>query len=245
MRTIISFIIISLLLSCSTAKQSVKSVPVFSQENLKALEMTGAISTDFPELKQTFDFKIQIGGHDSVAMTVYGPFSLVIGKLYSTKDHFVFYNVLTNEVYEGTPSPKNLKLAMNLPLSFNDFISVVRCETAEPYETFKPDESYDKENKLLFKSVRNEYIDFALFNKENMMISQYQRKLKDGKIVMTIANDNFELTDGFNLPIDVFMKFPLVNGSVSIKYRDKKINPDFDKPFRFSVPSSAKMNKFD
>jgi hypothetical protein len=245
MKSLLIFIISFGLIACSSARQIQKEGPVFKQVMLQNIEISGSISTDFPELKQTFDFKIQLSGHDSVAMIIYGPFSMAIGKLYSTNQHFIFYNALTNEVFEGTPSQKNLRLAMNLPLSFTDLISVLRCESAVDAETFIPDESYNKDDRILFKSLQPEFVDFALFDSKNNMITQYQRKLKDGKILMTVANSNFDKYNNINLPNNVMIKFPIVDGYLTMAYKNISVNPEFEKPFNFNVPGSAKVHIFD
>ncbi len=245
MKDIIIIFSVILLFSCSSVKKNMNYNPLSAKNNIKTLGMTGTISSTFPGFNQSLSFSLKIATKDSIRFEAYGPLSLIVGKLYSTPDYFKFYNVITNEAFEGTPSAKNLNLAMNMPLSFTDFVSFLRCEPAQPLETFSVDESYNSDNKLLFKSKHKDFVDYTLINAETNNIIQQQRKTLDGTVVLNVLYNDYQEYKGYFIAENITFNFPELNGSIIVRNSNVEINEKYEKPFNFNLPKSARIYHYD
>ena len=233
-----------LLFSCSSVKKNVNYNPLTSKKDLRTLGLSGTISSTFPGFKQSVSFSLKIAGKDSVKFEAYGPLSIIVGKLFSTPDFFKFYNIITNEAFKGTPSAKNLNLAMNMPLSFADFVAFLRNEPAQNIETFSRDMSYNSETKVLFKSKQKDYVDYVLVNGETNDIIQQQRKTFDGTIILNVLYNNYEEYEGYSIAKNITFNFPELNGSIIVRNSVVKINEKYNKPFNFNLPASVKLYNF-
>lgn len=237
------------LISCSSTKQtsgsgSIGSNRLKSQSGLNSIEYKGTIRTNMQDMQQSIDFKMQIAAYDSAALSIFGPLGMTIGKLYSTPSHFVFLNTFMSEAFEGRPTPENLKQVIFLPVSFSDLVSLFRSEPMQDVKTYLNDESYSKAGRTLYKSKQEKFTDFALVNSSGEILEQ-QRKNSNDKLAFTVVSDVYSVTENFNLARKIFIKFPLINGSATIEITDIKINPRFDKPFSFNLPSGVKKYVLD
>jgi hypothetical protein len=240
-------IIFSLLFvySCATVKKNENYNPLTTKTEMKNLSLKGTISTSFPAMNQSFGFALKLAKKDSLRFEAFGPLSIVVGRLYAGPDFFRFYNVITSDAFEGTPSAKNLNLAMNLPLSYSDFVSFLRCEPAQDIETFTIDEGYNSDSKVLFKSEQKGFVDYVLVDKKMNYIIQQQRKIMDGTIILSVVYSDYEEYDGYYIANSIKFDFPKLSGNVLIKNNNVGINENYDKPFNFYLPSSVKVIRFD
>jgi hypothetical protein len=212
---------------------------------MENLSLKGTIVTAFPNMNQSFAFTLKLANKDSLRFEAFGPFSILVGRLFAEPYFFRFYNVITADAFEGTPSAKNLNLAMNLPLSYGDFISFLRCEPAQDIETFVVDEGYTSDTKVLYKSEQKGFIDYVLVNKEMNYIVQQQRKIMDGTIILSVIYSNYEQIEEYYIANLIKFDFPKLLGTVTINNTSVIINEKYDKAFNFNLSSSVKVIRFD
>jgi len=245
MRYLAVIVVVIVIASCSAPRKAVEKTPLLQKKDMNNLSIDGTISTTFPELNQSLNFSLKAAGKDSIKVEIFGPLSLVVGRLFSTNDKFLFYNTITSEAYQGTPSAKNLKYALNLPLSYSDFVSFIRCEPAHLTETYAQDLSYISDNKFLYKSEQKGYIDYILTDANTNLIIQQQRKMMDGRVILNVLYDDYQETGNQRMPYSMTFNFPLQDGSIFIKADNIEINEKYSKPFSFNLPASIRINNFD
>jgi hypothetical protein len=238
-------LIVVTLISCTSTKPGKQNLsnPLIYKSKLHNIEMSGVINSTLPAAAQSAEFKIQMSDRDSGAVFIYGPFKMLLARLYSTPKYFLFYNAITYEAFEGNPTASNLSRVMNLPLSYDDFGAFIRGEVPAPPETFSQDLSYNKDGKVLFVSNSNNYSDFALVDTETGNLFQLQRKNESGKMIFNVVYSSYKDFDGINLAQKIIFNFPDLNGSITVNADNITINQPFDKPFSFNLPGKLKINK--
>lgn len=249
MRVIISLIcVVFFLFACSTIKQETqkKELTVISivdkHKELDNLSLKGQVSFNQKDMKLTGKFKSYLAGTDSMSLTLFGPLQIAAGKLYARNDYFLFYDTFNNRAYEGEPNAQNLKSAFNIELSFPDLIHLFRGEIPNNVTKYVYDKSMEKGN--LFKYIKpEEYVDFALFDKDNNLM-QYQRKLSDGTLIMNVVYSDYITSDGYDLPGRISLSFPVYEATVLYEIDDYEVNEKYNNPFGFSVPSDIKRIKY-
>jgi hypothetical protein len=249
MRVFISLIcVVFISVACTTIKQETdkKEQPAISivdkHKELDNLSLKGQVSFNQKDMQLTGKFKSYLAGTDSLSLILLGPLQIAAGKLYARNDYFLFYDAFNNRAYEGEPNAQNLKSAFNIELSFPDLIRLFRGEIPNNATKYVFDKTIEKG--ILFKYIKpEEYVDFALFDKNNNLI-QYQRKLSDGILIMNVVYSDYQNLDGFELPGKISLSFPVYEATVLYEIDDYKVNEDFNHPFGFSVPSDIKRIKY-
>ena len=251
MRTIIGILFLSLsVVSCAAVKDTANistNTNQFPQRNsgFKNLSFKASISAVVKEQSTMASANMNFAYLDSLSMSLFGPFGISFGKLYATRDNVVFYNIMTNQVLEGKPTAQNMRTAVFLPLSYEDFIRLIRCETPGETKDFIFDKmlNYDE---MLFKNSSNpDYIEYAVLSGKEKVITQYQRKQSDGTLILHVFYTDYVKNGGVDFAQKQLYKFPEMNVNLTMEINDLEINKTFDKPFSFTIPSNIDRIKLD
>ncbi len=245
-RIILGLFIILIAVSCSTPKRSTavrNNLKVMPERNtdLMNITMTGTVTVDMNGQNQSGKFKMMIAGTDSVSLSIFGPFSIVVGKLYSTPLYFMFYNSFGNELIQGKPEERNLMAALNIPIAYNDLVHLTRSETPADPAMFKFVEIREK-GSLFRNDSPKDYIEYVLLSGKEIV--QYQRKTKDGKTVLDVLYDDYEQVGDFWLPARIYFIFKQQDGKLTLNIDGYKINEKYSEPFKFNVPEGVEQKKF-
>lgn len=237
-----------LLLSCAGTKHEKeylgKSTSPDYKQKLDFLSIKANLHARFENFDQQVLVSIKIGGVDSCSMNLIGPFGVNLGRLYSDKERFIFFSTMENTAMEGSPTAENLEKAMRLPMSFYDFIRLLRCETPGHPADFSLTEYEDDPDLLLFKNNNNDsFIEYALYSPEESSMVQYQRKLSDGTLILNVHFREFENVDGFRMPKIYSFTFPEIGGSVKLDVSGMEINNFDNEPFSFELPVGIKRKR--
>ncbi len=251
MRLIISIFLLSIFtVSCATVKDSVEvssNINQFPERNIefRNLSLKSNISVVMKEMSNMATANINMAYSDSISMSLFGPFGIPFGKLYATKSNVVFYNIMTNQVLEGKPSSENMRTAVFLPLSYEDFIRLIRCETPGEPKDFIYDK-YLNDDEILFKNNSNpEYIEYAVLSNKDKVITQYQRKQIDGTMILHVFYTDYTKNNNIDFAQKQQYKFPEMDVNVTMEIRDLIINGTFEKPFSFNIPANIDRIKLD
>lgn len=241
--------------ACSSVKESTKSkqelkTDVFEyklpglKSNLYEMEFNARITAGMSGNVQTVNAKIKLAGVDSIQMNLTGPFGIAVGKFYANKDEFQFYNIFENATYIGKPNAESLKRILNMDISFDDFIRIIRGEVLFPVDSYKFIKKINDEN-TLWLSKQNNFGDFVIAEANYYSISTYQRKIKDDVLVADIQLKNFTQFEDYFLANEINCSFPVNNSSIKLEISDLKINKKFDAPFKFPIVKSSNVIKID
>ncbi len=242
------FVFLILLSACSTVPKQQKSnsftKPKEWNSKLKTLNISANISSKYHDEINSGSCKLILNAYDSLSLMITGPFEIPIGKLYSDAQYFVYYDAFNNQILEGKPTAMNLKRAAMVPLSFYEFIRLLRCETPSEPSDFTLDETYKNDDGLLFKNSSNkDYIEYALYSSFDNNLIRYQRKLRTGRLILDLVYKDYVNTDGFQLAKYMIFNFPEIDTKVDLQINKYKINMDFNKLLRFSLPEGIKVYK--
>ncbi len=237
---------------CSSVKETAKSNTSTSKENVIAYKMPG-IKAGLYELEfnakitagisgslQTVNAKIRIAGTDSIQMNITGPFGIAIGKFYANKDEFQFYSIFENITYIGKPDAESLKRILNMDISFDDFIRIIRGEPLFEVDSYRFVKIIN-DNNHLWISKQADFGDFIVSDVQYNTISTYQRKVKDDALIADIKLTKFLNYNNYFLSNEINCSFPANNSSIKLELSDIKINNKFDSQFKFPIVKSSKI----
>jgi hypothetical protein len=245
-------VLLFVLSSCSTVnnKESIKinkfeyktSVLKSFNPGIKTISIKGQLTADFQNEHQSASFKILMASEDSISLTISGPFGITVAKLFSTPEKFIFLNVFGNEVYSGTPNEENLSRVINIPLSYKEFLHLIRSETPNQADNYTSQAG----DVLLFRNVKPTYFsELVNIRESDSLLSGYKRINKDGSEILTVDYTSYRKYDDYSLARNIIMKFPGINSKIVLDIDEIKVNEKFEKPFSFQIPKDSKVITID
>jgi hypothetical protein len=231
--------------SCSSVKQEEKQVTSHNitdfNQSIFRMESDCIINSTLNNQSFNFRAKVNISGTDTISMVLYGPFGITVGKLFSDLNNFSFYNILENTVYKGAPTQENIKKATNLSISMKDFLCLFQGKTPFPVAQYSTVDSDDKKKLILKRIDKQNFADFAVIDNQKMDLMQYQRKDKGDILIMNTLFSNFQKIEKANIPFNINLLMPTVDGKLILEVEDCKINQNAESPSKFNIPKSVKI----
>lgn len=223
------------------AKKTVLSTSFNS--GLKSFMASGDVSVDMPEMSNSADFDLIVAGNDSLSMVIHGPLGITVAKLYATPSHFIFLNSFSGELYEGTPSRENFRKIANVPLEFQDFLSVLTSRLT--YSADKYVLNSGNSEKVQYVYSGKGFTDVAYFPADLSHLHYYARydqsdSTKNDKVFEIFYSDILKVGD-YSFAKNLKLNFPALDGHVEIKYDKVQVNAALDKPFGFKVSKKLKV----
>ena len=247
------FILLLLITSCATVKQN-ENITV--REKLTVLDnsrfsdetnirIRANISFKFPDASNSANAIIEMAKRDSIFITISGPFGISVGKLYANPNEFIMNNNLQNTTFIGIPTENNIMQIANIPLSFNDLMSILR--TTSPQNSDKYFYNSDLSVFELSKSpfTKNELYRESIFTNLNNDISRIERKNLFGQTeIVAIFSEHYSVGK-HRFAKKINLNFPLLNGNVEIKISDISILSQPTTPMRFAKPRTFREFRFE
>lgn len=228
-----------------TEEQAVDITPLrnLRKDSVRTMTFSTVMNVVYNDFNQTANARVRVAGRDSLAMEITA-FGIPVAKLFMNKENFVFLDLFNGKAIEGKSSAANMARVTNIPLSFDDFICLLRCEA--PFPTDK----YINEGKTTSGSIVYKYDrpdnnrEFIALDEKDMM-KQYQRKDNDGILLMNINYAENEVFGSESFPKKVQLHAPLSKFKLSVESKDRQINTIFTEPFRFKIPQGIEKQIMD
>ena len=241
--TFIGFLILA---GCATVPKAqetkaVEKSTLSRNSQLKNFEMTLNLNVNMTSGSNSASAKAKVADTDSIALSLFGPFGIPVGKVYADMNQLIFLNLLTNQVLKGKPSEENMRTAIMLPMSYSDFIRLIRCETPGNPLDFIFERNLNDTESLYKNSSNSEFIEYAVISNSTKEIMQYQRKAIDGSMILHVFYSDYKLFDNINFSTKQLYKFPGINADLSLEVNDFKNVINFDSPFMLKIPKGMEV----
>lgn len=208
------------------------------REKLQSVELEAGLSVTIQGETNNADCSLKMGGRDSLSMEITGPFGISVARLFADKQYFLFHDMLQGRAIEGSPTQEQLSEVTFMPLSFDDYASLLRAEPPGDPLSFSLVESYSDSTKLLFKrNTTAKATEFILCSKFNGTIKEYQRKNADGTVELAMIYDKYTQIEGIDMPGIVTLSSPARGLQLTVTTESLKINGTLS-TMRFQLPTS-------
>ncbi len=211
---------------------------IIRKEKLQSVELEAGLTVTIQGETNNADCILKMGGRDSLSMEISGPFGISVARLFADKEYFLFHDMLQGRAIEGIPSQEQLSEVTFMPLSFDDYASLLRAEPPGDPLTFTLVESYSDTSKLLYKRMSTtNTTEFILCSKSNGTIKEYQRKKADGTIELAMIYDKYSLIEGIDMPGTVTLSAPSRGIQMTVTAESLKVNGMLS-AMKFTLPAS-------
>lgn len=244
----ISFILPLVIIGCVPSKPSedIELLPAdrlvkkleANRRKIRAFEGNGIIDIKSPSFTNSATFRVVLIKPDSIYLTILGPFGIELAQSLVTKNSFVFYEALSNTVYQGDMNDKILQTIFKVNLSFNDLLDAFIGAVNLTDNLYKSPTSYQVvHDKYLIgyadstkRSVQNFRVDIRDLGITNYSVNDFK-----GNVLLEGEYTKFGILEGVAVPYRISIKNKTDNQQITIDYRtvianSKKIEIDFRIP---------------
>ncbi len=187
----ITIFLVALIESCAPSKPTddIEILPAdrlvnkleLNRRRIKSFEGNGTITIKSPEFNNSASFRVVMQKPDSIYLTVMGPFGIELAQILTTRSKFVFYETLSNTVYEGAMSDDVLKTIFRINMPLGDLIDAFVGAVNFSERLYKEPTSYlvDYDKYILT------YVDSVNFNK-----AKYTVDIRDLGVLNYLLTDS-------------------------------------------------------
>lgn len=204
--------------------------------NIHSLSVTGSVSTTGAQAMSGLPFEAAVV-EDTMQMTMSGPFGITAAKIYAQPDTFVVVNYFMREVIDGDPEAPSLTSALPIPMTVSDLRMLVRGRLPGDLTRFVRGVDRSDES-VLFTTVNQDGVEYALIDTAKSLLRQYQRKNKEGAMVLNITFGDVRTVNGVDVPHSVDVAFDDRKQTVAFRFTSVIVNEPITAGLDVKIPPS-------
>jgi hypothetical protein len=219
----------------ATAEQIFEAVRT-NTERVEALQGSGRLTVESPEINESASFSLYLRKPDTVMIRVEGPFGIEVGAGVVTRESFLFYNALQNQVIRGPSRAENLHRALRMNLSFDDVLSIFIGEAAVGGTL--PDTTALDNGQYTFIVQTDKGWQQCWVDPSTLMIARTVQFNAEGRAVLERRFESFTRIDNVLLPATIRMIHHTERRMLTIVYAARALNANAQ-PVHIRIPESA------
>ena len=122
------------------------------QRSIKNLSGTARITLDTQQYSGNFGADVALSGNDSLLISVTGPLGIRVGKVFVSKNRFIFYNQVMNQFYTGKKEDFEGKNFLQFPIEISNLRSLLLAQ--DRFEILKKDQ-FTIRDQMYFLTAQN------------------------------------------------------------------------------------------
>jgi len=198
----------------------------------------GTLTFESPELSGSVFFTVSIKKPDSLLLRFEGPFGMDVGFLFASRERYVMYNALENQVIRGIPTAAGIRSVIPFDLTFDRLLDMLTGTFPLPPGTTAP-ETYRVDDEW-FHLVYPRSGDTTAYwiDPRFVTVAKYRVTGPQGTL-MEAETSMPEQQEDLRVPRLISVTFPETGRQVSIYYSDLTLNPGAP-AFSYTIPPSAR-----
>jgi len=174
-------------------------------------------------------------------VTVTGPFGMHLGKVFVSKNRFIFYNQVMDQFMKGAKEDFEGRNFLQFPLEIGQLKNVFVAR--DRFDVLEKKVYENRENNYYLEAVNGKYNYNIWFEPEHLMISRIEY-LNNGKIEFVKEYDNWREVNGIYFPHRVNFVRPDEKQGFSIIITELEINKSID-PTSYKIKVSDSATQID
>ena len=205
---------------------------------LHSLAGGGTITFESPELSGSVFFTVAIKKPDSLLLRFEGPFGMDVGFLFASRERYVMYNALENQVIRGIPTAAGIRSVIPFDLTFDQLLDMLTGTFRLPPGTTLP-QIYRVEDEW-FHLVYPRPDDTTAYwiDPRAVTVAKYRVTGQTGTL-MEAETSMPEQQDNLTVPRLISVTFPETRRQISVYYSDLTLNTAA-LTFTYTIPPSAR-----
>jgi outer membrane lipoprotein-sorting protein len=209
------------------------------QEAINNLSGQARITLDSPQYSGNFDAEIILGGQDSLMLSVSGPLGIDVGRVFVSRNRFIFYNQINNQFFTGTKEDFEGRNFMQFPLEINQLRSVFVAQ--DKFDVLKKD-IFEKRDDQYYLEAENAHHNYKIWFDADLLMIRRVEYYANSQLLYYKEYDRFHLVNGIYFPISINFVRPDEKQGVSIYFNTLAINEAIDEnDFKIKISDSARQ----
>ncbi len=215
---------------------------ILRRDSVRTMIVKASMNVRLKDFQQAASAVIRIADRDSLAMEIMA-FGIPVAKLYMNKSKFMFMDLFNGRLVEGPATAANMANVTNIPLSFDDFICLLRCESPFPASVYSLEGTTKSGNSVWRFDRPDNNREFIALNYKDSVMKQYQRKDNDGTLLMNITYADIMTIDSHLFPKKVQVQAPGSQFSMTVENKEIILNSTLNEPFLFKIPQGIEKQQ--
>lgn len=191
------------------------------QNAIKSLKSSLRITLDSPQYSGNFDASLLVNEPDSMLLEVTGPFGMRLGKVFVSKNRFIFYNQIMNQFYKGFKEDFMGRNFLQFPVEIGQLKEVITAR--DPFEVLEKKILEIRDNQYYLEAKNGAYNYNIWFDPQHFLITRIEY-LKDDQLTFYKEYKNYQKVNGIYFPHHVNFVRPGVKEGLSIFFMELSIN---------------------
>jgi hypothetical protein len=211
------------------------------QDAVKSIKSNLRITLDTPLYSGNFDAALMVDEPDSMLLEVTGPFGMRIGKVFVSKNRFIFYNQVMNQFYKGAKEDFKGRNFLQFPIEIGQLKDIMAAR--DLFEVLEKQSLQIRDNQY-FVEAKNGHFNYNIwFDPQHLLITKIEY-LKEGKLFFYKEYRNFQKVNGIYFPHHVSFVRPESKEGISIFYSELAINMA-NKPEEYKIEIADTATQLD
>ena len=180
------------------------------QKSIKNLSGNARITLDTQQYSGNFNADVALSGNDSLLISVTGPLGIRVGKVFISKNRFIFYNQVMNQFYTGKKEDFGGRNFLQFPVEISDLRSLLLAQ--DRFEIVRK-EQFTVRDQMYFLSANNGSNQYKIWFDPDIRLIKRIEYIRDDELLYFKEYDQYQLIN------DVY--FPKVINYVRVVSPDK------------------------
>ena len=211
------------------------------QETIKTLNGNVRLTLDTPQYSGNFMASILVNEPDSMLLTVTGPFGLKLGKVFVSKNRFIFYNQIMSQFYKGSKEDFAGKNFLQFPIEIGQIKDVI---IAQDHFDVLSKKLLSIKNNMYYLEAENGNFNYNIwFSPEHHLITKIEY-IQDDRIHFYKEYKNFREVNGIYFPHHVNFVKPNEKQGLSIIFTELLVN-QYNDPLSYKIKVADNAKQID
>jgi len=180
--------------------ETVRRIVQGNYDKVRSMTGSGTISVETPEIAQSGSFELFLRKPDSVLVKIEGPFGISVGSALITRQEFVFYNRLENQLITGPVTSANLNRIFRVKLTFDELLTLFTGGSFLASDEASPETVAVEENQYVFTYRNSDGSRRYWLDPVSLLITRIQHLDQKGKLQFEERYEKFRTFGDASLP---------------------------------------------
>ncbi len=214
------------------------------QESIKNLYGSARITLDTQQYSGNFSAEVALSGNDSLLISVTGPLGIRIGKVFISKNRFIFYNQVMNQFYTGKKEDFEGRNFLQFPIEISNLRSLLLAQ--DRFEILRK-EQFTIREQMYFLTAHNGSNQYKIWFDPAIKLIKRIEYLRDDELLYYKEYDQYQLINNVYFPNVInYIRVvsPEERQGLSVLFSELAIN-EFIQPNLFDINVSDNATQID
>ncbi len=207
------------------------------QNDIKTLQGKMRITLDTPEFSGNFYGELLVKGSDSLLLSLEAQLGIKVGKVFLSKNRFLFYDQLNNQFYQGSRSQFEQRNFLQFPVTLRELQEVM---TARNSFNILKRKSYEVRDANYYLGAENGHYDLNIWFEPQSRLIRRIEYLDNSQLEKFREYGEFQQVNGYYFPQVINFVRPQEKEGIAVFYENIRINEAIDESaFNIKISDSA------